>query len=74
MHTVDGAASVVRLMDRVAADVRREYVTNQMEVDRVTTQLELLPTIVKLSVFYSSDHNLFSITVDHDLCAILLDS
>lgn len=53
VNSVNSASSVVGLMNGVSSDVRFVNDANQMEMNRVTTQLEGLANIEKLGVFDS---------------------
>lgn len=52
VDTVNGAGSVVRLLNSITLNVRVVYDTNQMEVNWIPTKLEGLPYIEELDVLY----------------------
>jgi hypothetical protein len=59
-------------MNSVSLDVGVVDCANQMEVNRVPTQLEGLTTVVELDVLNSSHKVLHAVRVHHDVCAILI--
>jgi hypothetical protein len=61
VDTVNGASSVVRLLNSVTLNVRVVDDTNQMEVNRIPTKLEGLPYIEELDVLNSGDQILHAI-------------
>ena len=59
-------------MNSVSLDVGVVDCANQMEVNRVPTQLEGLTTVVELDVLNSSHKVLHAVRVHHDVCTILI--
>ena len=74
VDTVNGAGSVVRLLNSVTLDVRVVDDTNQMEVNRIPTKLEGLAYIEELDVLNPGDQVLHAIGMHHDVGAILIPS
>jgi len=69
---VNGAGSVVRLLDSVTLNIRVVDDSNQMEVNRIPTELEGLPYIKELDVLNPSYQVLHAIGMHHDLGSILI--
>jgi hypothetical protein len=74
VDTVNGAGSVVRLLNSVTLNVRVVDDTNQMEVNGIPTKLEGLPYIEELDVLNPGDQVLHAIGMHHDVSAILIPS
>ena len=74
VDTVNGAGSVVRLLNSVTLDVRVVDDTNQMEMNRIPTKFEGLPNIEELDVLNPGDQVLLAIGMHHDVGAILIPS
>jgi len=64
---MDGDCPVVGLMDGIPDDVRLGHMTNQVEMDGVSSQLECLPHIEELTVCDPADQRFITMRVKHDV-------
>ena len=71
---MDGACSVVRLMNGVTTNIRGMDNSDQMEMNRVATKLEGLAHVEQLDVFNSSDQILTTFSVNHYMSTVLVVS
>jgi len=71
-HGVDSDSSVVSLMDGVTLDQRLGNSADDVEVDRVSSQLECLTNIEEFSVKNASNARFIFRVVDHDVRTVLI--